>query len=331
MALRTLHIGVGGRGVWPVRLFPNHDGTEPVGLCDIKDEALAKARETTGLGEEVCWTDWTAALTACDCDAVVVITPPQLHYEMCLAAVRAGKHVLVEKPFTMDLAEACEVVREAEAHNVKLCVAQQARYSAANAAAMELVGDGEAGPARFGLLNRFGWRPGVHHSGTQQDSYAWERGIHDYDTVWSLFQDNPKTIAARSFNPPWSPYEHGAGMHAILEFEGGGTCALSCSFMTRQGGDQWRVDCDHLTLLIGGKTLQAKREDSGELIDLEVGERPAPERVITDGWLNWIDGGEEPVFGMHQNLWVVAMVETTGVSSDTGQVIDIPAYLDARR
>lgn len=331
MALRTLHIGVGGRGVWPVRMFPQRDDVRIVGLCDIREEALAKAREATGLGEDACFFDWTVALREVDCDAVVVITPPQLHAEMCLAAVRAGKHVLVEKPFTMDLAQACEVVREAERTGAKLAVAQQARFSPGNALAMELVERGEVGRPRFGLMTRFGFRPGVHHSGHQRHSYAWERGIHDYDTAWSLFGGLPQTVRAVSFNPPWSPYDHGAGMHAVVEFDSGGTCSLCCSFMSRRGGEEWRVDADGGALLIEGHRVWLRRPEAAADEELPAGERPSPEQVIVDGWLEWIGGGGEPVFGMRQNLWVVAMVECTGVAADEGRVVEIPTYLAARR
>lgn len=327
MALRTLHIGVGGRGRWPLRQFPARDDLEIVGLCDIRPEALAEAREATGLGEEVSYTDWHAALDAVECDVVVVITPPQLHYEMCLASIRAGRHVMVEKPFTMDLGEACEVVREADQRGLKLTACQQARFSAGNQKAMELLADGALGQPTNGLMTRYSARPGVHHSGQQRHSYAWERGIHDFDTAWSIFGGHPATVRCREFNPPWSPYSHGAGMYAILEFDGGGVCAIDASFMSRGKDNAFWIDCAAGALSIGSKQVTLTPADGGEPQTIEAAGYRGAEQVVTDGFVAWVHGGDEPPGGMHHNLWVVAMVTAAGLASDEDRVVDIAALL----
>ncbi|MBI2299632.1 MAG: Gfo/Idh/MocA family oxidoreductase [Armatimonadetes bacterium] len=331
MALRTLHLGVGGRGVWPVRMFPQRDDLQIAGLCDIRQEALTKARETTGLAESACYLDWQVALRETECEAVIICTPPQLHYPMSLAAVRAGKHVLVEKPFALELGQACEVVREADAAGVKLAVGQQARYSRGNLAAMELLAAGDIGRPEFGLLTRHNYRPGVHHSGAMRNSYGWERAVHDYDAAWSLFGGLPRRVAAMVFNPSWSPYEHGAGLHAVIEFERGATCALSCTFMSHGGGEETRVDCPGGALWVEGSRAVLRRAEASENEVVEsAGPRPPAEQMVTDGWLEWIAGGPEPDHGMHRNLWVLAMVEATGVASDEGRTVDLAEYIQRR-
>ncbi|NUP98581.1 MAG: Gfo/Idh/MocA family oxidoreductase [Armatimonadetes bacterium] len=327
MALRTLHIGVGGRGVWPVKLFPKRDDLAVVGLCDIKADALEKAREATGLGEAACYTDWRRALDEVECDAVVVITPPQLHHEMCLAAVRAGKHVLVEKPFTMDLAEAVEVVRAAEASGVKLSVGQQARYARGNLAAVDLIRSGEVGRPQAAIMTRLSKRPGVHHSGEQRHSYAWERGVHDYDTAWSLFDAEPRRVSAVCFNPTWSPYAHGAGMYSVVEYEGGGVCTFTCSFMSHRSDNSMVVECEGGSISVDGSSATLIPADGGEPRVLDPGERVGAEEQVTNDFLAWLAGGPEPVNGMHNNLWILAMVEATGVASDEHRTVDLPAYL----
>ena len=331
MVMRTLHLGVGGRGRWPVRLFPTRDDLQPVGLCDLRPEALTDAGEATGLGPEACFDDWRRALAEVACDVVVVITPPQLHYEMCLAAVRAGKHVLVEKPFTMDLGEACHVVREAEAAGVKLAVAQQARYSPAHVAAAELIASGELGAPEFGHVESWGWRPGVHHSGDQPHSYAWERGVHDYDTAWSLFGSPPARVRALSFNPSWSPYAHGAGMAAVMEFASGASCAFTCSYMSHRSLGSVVVECAEGAVVLGGKTVTVERHETKETREVPIGERPRAETRVVDEFVAWLTGGDEPVCGMHHNLFIVGAVEATGLASDEGRVIDIAALIDDRR
>ncbi|MXW79197.1 MAG: gfo/Idh/MocA family oxidoreductase, partial [Gemmatimonadetes bacterium] len=94
MTIRTIHVGAGGRGRWPLSRFRDRTDFEAVALVDVNEENLATSRETTGLGEEACFSTPADALQAVDADAVVVITPPDLHAGQCLEAVRAGKHVL---------------------------------------------------------------------------------------------------------------------------------------------------------------------------------------------------------------------------------------------
>lgn len=326
MVWRTLHIGVGGRGRWPVRMFPGRDDVEVVGLCDIRPEALAEAREATGLWEAACYTDWREALRLVDCDLVVIITPPQLHAEMCLEAIRSGRHVFVEKPFTMDLVAARQIVDEADARGLKLAVGQQARYSAGLQLVASLRDSGRLGPAVHGLMVRQSLRPGVHHSGEQRHSYAWERGIHDFDTAWALFGGHPATVQAREFNPPQSPYAHGAGMSAIVEFDTGGVCTIDACFMSHGKLNGIWIDYEAGSLAIGSKEVTLTPPD-GEPETIEVPPSPAAEQVVVDGFLHWLNDGEEPVCGMHHNLWVMAMVAATGLSADEHRLVNVPALL----
>ena len=113
MTIRTIHVGAGGRGRWPLNRFQERDDFEAVALVDVRADNLAAARETTGLGSDACFDSLTAALNSVEADAVVVITPPDLHADQCIEAVRAKKHLLVEKPFTKELSQARQIVAAA--------------------------------------------------------------------------------------------------------------------------------------------------------------------------------------------------------------------------
>lgn len=95
----------------------------------MNKEALEKACSVSGLSPEKCFSSLEEALNKIEADSVFVITPPQLHSKQCLQAVKAGKHILVEKPFTLSLKEAKDIVRKAEEKGLKIVVAQNARYS----------------------------------------------------------------------------------------------------------------------------------------------------------------------------------------------------------
>ena len=77
--LRLIHVGVGGRGTWPVALIAaGQAGGSPqfesAALVDINPAALAAAREVSGLGENACFSSLSAALGAVESDAVMIVT-----------------------------------------------------------------------------------------------------------------------------------------------------------------------------------------------------------------------------------------------------------------
>ena len=73
--------------------------------------------------------DWRDLVTREEVEAVVVVTPPALNREICLAAVRAGKPLLIEKPLALTVAEAREMVRAAREAGVTLMTAQTLRFT----------------------------------------------------------------------------------------------------------------------------------------------------------------------------------------------------------
>lgn len=327
MPIRLIHLGAGGRGRWPVRRVLERTDFESAALVDVNEDNLRSAREESGLTEAACYRSLGEAIKGVEADAVVVITPPQLHADQCLEAIRAGKHVLVEKPFTKNLEEACRVMREADAMGVRVAVCQNARYAAAHVTINRLVKEGAYGQPVFGLMTKYGWRPRVHHSGDDEHAYLWERGIHDLDTLRYLFNADPVRIWGHSFNPPWSPYKGGAGVHAWIEFEGGATCGYLCTFAAHKGGSALRLELEGGALEVtdSGLVLRERGKDEDTVIAHD--QVPPPEEVLLDGFRQYVTDGIEPEFGGHRNLSTVGMVEGIGVASDEGRVIDFHAYL----
>jgi predicted dehydrogenase len=74
------------------------------------------------------YTDWREMLRSAKIDAVLILTPVFLHHQAALDALRAGKHVLTEKPLAITVRAAQRMVEEAERHRVSLGVAEVVRY-----------------------------------------------------------------------------------------------------------------------------------------------------------------------------------------------------------
>ena len=326
MARRCIHIGVGGRGVWPWRTFKERTDLQAWLFADINPENLKAAQDACDLPDEHCFDSMQAAMDsplADEADTVVVITPPDLHAEMCLDAVKRGKHVIVEKPFTKSLTQAKEIVAEAEKQGVKIFATQNARLGAATWTLARLTRDEVYGKPVFGTMTKAGWRPGVHHSGEDAHAYLWERGIHDFDSLRWIFNCEPARISCRSFNPSWSPYKGGAGSHAWIEFEGGATCAYSCNFCSHTGGDMLRVECEKASLQVTGDGIRVVRQGEKEPEIVPLDSAPSASETMLDLFQAYLDEGVDPPSSGPNNLLTVAMVEAGGISSDEGRIVDI--------
>src|SRR5690348_2620683 len=77
------------------------DAVELVAVCDL-DEALARKRAAE-VGVEQVYTDVDALLHDVACDALDICTTPDQHAPIAFAAIEAGRHVLIEKPFALSL------------------------------------------------------------------------------------------------------------------------------------------------------------------------------------------------------------------------------------
>lgn len=144
--IRVGSIGIGGisRGVHLPGIAKSPD-LELVSVCDINPKALEYAQKTYGIKPENCFTDYHDLINCPEVDAVDITTPNYLHFEMAMAAVAAGKPYAVEKPMTMDAAQADKLAQATKAAGVKSMVCFSYRYMAAARYAKDLIKQGVLG------------------------------------------------------------------------------------------------------------------------------------------------------------------------------------------
>lgn len=120
----ALIVGYGTMGIYHSKQLAALDEVTVKGVVDIDPRALDEAREA-GLHT---YTDLDEALADDEIDLVVVTTPNEVHRPISMAAVRAGKHVLSEKPAMLNSTEIEEVIEAAEAAGVVFTVHQNRRW-----------------------------------------------------------------------------------------------------------------------------------------------------------------------------------------------------------
>jgi len=113
-AAGRVKVAVVGLGYWGknlLRTFGALAAAQVIGLCDLAPAEIARYAEQHPGARGT--TDYAELLGRADVDAVVLATPPSRHHPMALAALRAGKHVWVEKPLALSTAEGGELVAAA--------------------------------------------------------------------------------------------------------------------------------------------------------------------------------------------------------------------------
>lgn len=149
--LRWLVIGVGD--ITSKRVLPAILAEPRSTLAGIVTRDPAKAAP---YGVDA-WTDFSTALRECPADAVYVATPVMLHAPQTIAALRAGKHVLCEKPMALDYAEALSMHRAAGHAGFTLGVAYYRRLYPKVARARQLIESGAIGHPVFAEATSHGW------------------------------------------------------------------------------------------------------------------------------------------------------------------------------
>jgi predicted dehydrogenase len=120
-------IGIVGAGIWGTNhalALTTHPRCSVAMICDRDEERARKAGERFKCG----WTTSLDELASSDIDAVTIATPDHLHREPAVAMLRAGKHVLVEKPLATTVADGRAMVEAAAGAGVHLMVDFHARW-----------------------------------------------------------------------------------------------------------------------------------------------------------------------------------------------------------
>lgn len=147
MAIRFIQVGLGGWGRnWFQDVVARNQAVETVAWVEIDAQGLQEAQEQLKLPKERCFVNLDEALAAHEAEAVLITASLPGHVPAARAALQAGKHVLVEKPFAPTVAEARELVELAEQRQCTLMVSQNYRFHAAVRKARALVQQQVLGP-----------------------------------------------------------------------------------------------------------------------------------------------------------------------------------------
>ncbi len=136
-------IGAGAIGLDHIRSFQQHPAARVAALAEVSPERGREAVDTFGIPELV--TDYRELLRRDDIDIVSVALPNYLHASVGLEALKAGKHLMIDKPMATDARDAIKLIAAAKKSGVRLMVGQNMRFSPEVQTARKLITDGKLG------------------------------------------------------------------------------------------------------------------------------------------------------------------------------------------
>lgn len=197
--IRTAFIGTGGRGGSLLRSTLAAPSAKVMAVCDIKADRLDKAATLAARDKPKTVREWKELLAMPDVDAVYIATPCDLHVEMSIAALEAGKHVYCEKPIGIQPAEIGRLLEAARKSSKVFVTGQQMRSLTYRAALAEKIREGLVGEVMMVKAQRHSSND-LNHEGGSSDWFfnakrsgdvLVEQSVHNLDQINWLIGSRP--------------------------------------------------------------------------------------------------------------------------------------------
>jgi predicted dehydrogenase len=310
---------------------------------DINDQAAAEAGRQ--FDAAVCGS-YEEVLARDDVDAVNICTHPRPHRDIAVAAARAGKHILLEKPMCRTVAEADEMIAAAREANVRLQVAYMMRFHPSMMKLKELLDSGTLGEVHLVYCNQVGWFPPKHpwlFVREESGGMLVEQAIHTLD-LWLWLYGRAESVYARTstvdlggtYPRLQDAVENNATV--IVGFESGATGMLIKSWAAEVGHSGDGVVCSKGSAEYSQSQVRWKTHDMSapEVFTPTVPDDdtyrsiPAEQRVARywsmaskgrgiEHWLRCILGEEQPETSGEVGRAGIAIAEAAYRSAATGQ------------
>lgn len=324
--LRTIHVGVGNRGQWPLRLAVPACGFQPVALVDPNPVMLAEASQRHP-GIPVLAT-LEEALGSVKADAAIICSPTRFHLAQGKQCLAAGLHVLVEKGMAPTLQDARELVDAAATARRALCVAQNYRYQAMERTVARLLNDATH-PAYIGepFLIDYTQHRQRPHPRTLDYPFAsvWDMSCHHFDTLLSWLGGGFAAVTAKAFGPPWSRYAHPNNTSLQLVHPRGCTVHYLHTHDAAMNEIRIRVQGRLGAVVVAETTVQVRRRGDVQLqheplLSVTLEPHLGEAGVLADFYRHAVNAEPVGISGV-ANLRVMELCDATCRSAETGDTV----------
>ena len=315
--IRLALVGCGRNGAALAAAAAASDGCALTVAVDVNPDAARSTARAAGARAHVGNLASLLESDAGDFDAVVVNTPNNSHADIALAAIDAGRHVLVEKPLALSAEAAATVQRAAEGADVRLMVAHTLRFMPANVQVQRALTAGELG--RPGMLRSHRWLRrfpgppgGWKHDPARSGGLCVHEGVHEIDQALWLIGERPTHVHAQA-RPELLQIHLGfaSGAMAICGVATGLPLGSGYYSLTLIGslGSAYADDHHNVQLVYRGGRPQAYVSD----------QRASAVRAQLDEFANAIAGGREPSVSGADAVAALQVAEAAAASGTSGQ------------
>ncbi len=255
--LRMAVVGIGFWGKNHVRVIDELRQSEIVAVCDMdlqRAEAIAQKYEVKAYDDSVKMykKERLDAVTIC-------VWSTKLAYEAS-KALKAGKHVLVEKPMANSTKEAKKILDLAKTKNLHLSVGFIERFNPGVRHVKEIIENGQIGVPVSAIVKRVSkWPQRIGDIGVVKDT-----AIHDIDIIRYIFEEDPFAVYARTGNLRHEKFEDYAQI--MLAFSSGRTAFLEANWLTPYKIRNLAITGSDAIVSVNYITQEVTLETSGETL-----------------------------------------------------------------
>lgn len=223
-----------------VSVIAQHPRLELAGAADLQPALRRRFEDDFNLPTE---TDVERLAARRDIDALYIATPHQFHAEHAELAARRGKHVVVEKPMSLSLADCDRMIASSKAAGTALVVGHTHSFDPAVAAVRGLIDSGRLG--RPILLNGFNYTNFLYRPRRPEEldpalggGVLWNQMPHQFDSIRLIVGEPVRSV--RAMTAAIDPARRADGCcAAFIEFAGGAVASLVYSGYDRFDSDEW--------------------------------------------------------------------------------------------
>ncbi len=303
---------------------------EVAAVVDLRLETAISQLAKHGLTGAKAYTDFKKALRDCKPDFVLDLTVPSAHARVVIPALRAGYHVLGEKPMATSLAEARRMVAAADRYGRLYMVGQSKRVDPHADSARRTLASGRIGPLT--TLNCDFYAGRHFHADRLSPNFRehdphvliTDMGVHHFDLARFLSGAEPVTVYAKEFNPAGSWFAGPAAATCLFEMSDGSLFTYRGSWAAEgcetSWSGNWRLVGTHGTIL-----WEQDEEPRGEIVrpggnregihweleplELEKSDMAfSSQRQVLREMLGFLRDGKTPESECHDNIKTMAMV-----------------------
>ncbi|MCM3783188.1 Gfo/Idh/MocA family oxidoreductase [Neobacillus mesonae] len=329
--IRFLMIGVGGMGREHIRKLLQIPEAEITAIADPSTAAMDKAQEDyPSLQRAAAYTDYKEALTQEKLDAAVIVSPHRLHYEQGMECLKAGLHVLMEKPFVDGAQNAEAIIAQAAASGKHLAVAYQRHLLGPYMYMKQSVHEGKLGRIQFvSAYQAQSWM--TDQKGTWRQSLALscggqlnDSGSHLLDAVLWITGLKPQHVSAIIDT---RETEVDIDSAVTIQFEGG---AIGSFHVVGSASIKWQEDLsihgDRGTILFRNGRLYEAVDGEPEVREVPEGLWPQSSNPDQD-FVELLLGRRKQASAPSESGLIIARVTEAAMISSAGSGILTPVSI----